>query len=134
MSLLYYHCFRAKSKCSEGRTDLHCASQDGNLKRVKELVEQHQCDPLCCDDKHVTPLHLAALSGKLEVVRYFIQSVGIDPEVKDLDSQVPLHYAAKTGHLDVVVYLTETMKCNVNPKAKVGFLFIVPLRMVMLTL
>ena len=34
----------------------------------------HHCDPLCQDEKQVTPFHLASQNGYLDVVRYLAYS------------------------------------------------------------
>ncbi|EAY16875.1 histone-lysine N-methyltransferase, H3 lysine-9 specific, putative [Trichomonas vaginalis G3] len=91
-----------KKKGSEGYM-LHEASNKGNLKLVKSLIECG-CDIEIKDIHECTPLMYASLNNHLEVVKYLI-SVGSNKEAKDNYGNTPLIYASYNGHIDVVKYL-----------------------------
>lgn len=60
---------------------LHLAAQDGDLPKVKELIEKG-CSVNRFDDLSRTPLHYAVEGGHIEVVKYLIQS-GADVNAHD---------------------------------------------------
>ena len=78
----------------------------GDLKKVKELVEVKQFDPLQkAGQFRVNALHYSTLCGQLGVLRYFIEERGCSPASQDNRAATPLHYAAVSKHLDIVHYL-----------------------------
>ena len=58
-------------------TLLHCAAYHGWLPVVKQLIDDHQCDPDCKDDSGNTPLSKARSNGKQSVVDYLETPLGI---------------------------------------------------------
>ena len=85
--------------------ELHLASAMGDLKKVKELVEEKQFDPLQkAGEFGGNALHYSAEFGQLGVLRYFIEK-GCSPVTQDNRAWTPLHYAAGGKHLDTVRYL-----------------------------
>ncbi|EAY16590.1 ankyrin repeat protein, putative [Trichomonas vaginalis G3] len=82
---------------------LHVASEKGNLRLVKSLIECN-CDNETKNNVGDTPLIYASRYGKLEVVQYLI-SIGADKEAKNKFGETPLILASKEGHLEVVKYL-----------------------------
>ena len=56
------------------------ASKDGDLSKVKYLVEVCHVDPHSCRDyeNDATPLHWATLYGHLDVVRYLVEERNCD--------------------------------------------------------
>ena len=60
---------------SDLREQLIHASRDGDLSKVKYLVEVRHVDPYSCrDGEHdATPLHWASNCGHLDVVRYLVE-------------------------------------------------------------
>ncbi|GLB40205.1 putative ankyrin repeats (many copies) [Lyophyllum shimeji] len=66
------------------------AAGDGDLARVKELVEQQSLDPNIPDPFTYTPMHAAASYGQLAVLEYLI-SRGGNVNVTDEDGDTPLY-------------------------------------------
>ena len=70
-------------------SELHEAAAEGDLQRVKKLVEKG----VDVDVKNIvrwTPLHFAAVSGYLNVVRFLVEK-GADVNAKDNHGLTPLH-------------------------------------------
>ncbi|XP_022611668.1 ankyrin repeat domain-containing protein 39 isoform X2 [Seriola dumerili] len=89
------------------------AAVDGNLERVKSLV-QKGTDPNLRDSSGytaltpggATPLHRSAYCGHLDVVRLLVHHRA-DPILCDDDGASPLHKAAERGHEEVCQLLLE---------------------------
>ena len=88
---------------SNDRNILQVASQEGNLKLVKSLIECG-CYKEAKDNSGWTPLLLASYHGHLEVVKY-LNSVEANKEAKDEYGRTSLMWASYKGHLEVVQYL-----------------------------
>ena len=103
------------------------AAEEGNLQKVRRLVEEKGEDPtrgvgvLGWTPLHrsaigghlqVVPLHGSAIGGHLQVVRYLIEEQHCDPKCVDKHGQTPLHCSARGGHLQVVRYLIEEQHCD----------------------
>ena len=95
-----------------GNTVLLFAS--GLLHIVKNLIDNHQCDPTVTDKDGKTVLHYGA--KHIDIVEYLITECKCDPMVTDKDGKTVLHYAVEHNCLDAVEYLLLTNKCN--PVAK----------------
>lgn len=57
-------------------TTVKRACQDGNLDRIKFLIETNQVDPNKPDEQNVYMLHWAAINNKLEIVKYLLEKGG----------------------------------------------------------
>ena len=117
-------------------TELHLASRRGDLKKVKELVEEKKFDPLqkegqfgkkCSsllsllwtawsaeifhrkDNQAFTPLHYAASGKHLDIVRYLIAEQQVDPLCCTDTGSTPLHLASVGGDINVVRYLVNEL-------------------------
>jgi len=66
------------------------AAGDGDLDRVRELVEQYSLSPNVPDPNTYTPMHAAASYGQLHILGYLI-SRGGDVNVIDDDGDTPLY-------------------------------------------
>ncbi|KAJ7739775.1 ankyrin repeat-containing domain protein [Mycena maculata] len=66
------------------------AAGDGNLDRVRLLVEQESLSPNAPDEFTYTPMHAAASYGQLQVLEYLI-SRGGDVNVQDADGDTPIY-------------------------------------------
>ena len=74
-----------------GRTDLHYAANDGNIARVRALLDAG-ADPSAPDDDGWTPLHFAVQSGSVAVCEVLLQAgAGVDP--RDSYGNTPLSKA-----------------------------------------
>ena len=81
------------------------AAKQGNLKRVKLLVEQG-ADKDKGDSGGNTPLMWASANGHLDVVQYLVEQ-GASLEKANNGGIIPLSCAASNGQLDVARYLLE---------------------------
>ena len=88
----------------EGRSALHQASANGNLKLVKLLLDKKALVNIK-NSSGETPLHLAARGGHLEVVRYLISRGAKVSEKTFFTKATPLMAAAETGQADVIRFL-----------------------------
>ena len=88
-------------------TELYDAAEEGNLERVKLLVEQgvdkNQVDGF---SGTITPLLGAAGKGHFSVVRYLVEQ-GADMEKADIGGVTPLISVSSFGHLEIARYLLE---------------------------
>ncbi|KAI9440043.1 ankyrin [Lactarius indigo] len=66
------------------------AAGDGDLGRVRELIEHQSTSPNVPDSFTYTPMHAAASYGHLDVLTYLI-SRGGDVNVTDEDGETPLY-------------------------------------------
>ncbi|THK36351.1 ankyrin repeat domain-containing protein [Ensifer sp. MPMI2T] len=84
---------------------LHDAARDGDVGRVKELIDQGAkvADP---DDSGEPALLIAALAGKSDVVALLLER-GSDIEIRNKGGLTALHAAAYGGNLDTVKLLVE---------------------------
>ncbi|KAA1107036.1 hypothetical protein PGTUg99_026276 [Puccinia graminis f. sp. tritici] len=70
------------------RKNIWVAAGDGDLERVKELI-QAGLSPTVADENSYTPLHAAASWGRLEVLKY-LHSQGGDMNTTDDEGDTPL--------------------------------------------
>ena len=92
---------------------LHRAALDGNLREIRQLVEEEGEDPKRgVGVGRWTPLHRSADRGHLQVVTYLIEEQHCDPKRVDKGGWTPLHHSAAGGHLQVVTYLIEEQHCD----------------------
>ncbi|KAI0279736.1 ankyrin repeat-containing domain protein [Russula aff. rugulosa BPL654] len=66
------------------------AAGDGDLSRVRELIEHHSISPNVPDSFTYTPMHAAASYGHLDILTYLI-SKGGNVNVSDEDGDTPLY-------------------------------------------
>ncbi len=82
------------------------AAQEGDLEKVRSLMEQGidmEANPF---DYGRFPLHVACENGHLEVVMYLVEK-NANKDVTDFLDKTPLHHAAAYGRLEVVQYLVQ---------------------------
>ena len=97
-------------------------SEDGDLRKVKYVVEVECVDPHSCRDgeNDATPLHLASLYGHLDIVRHLIEKHRCDLECRNKYGDAPLHDAALRGRLDIVQYLISERGCDPMCRGQYG--------------
>ena len=98
--------------------EIVAACRNGDLEKVKDLVEQQHVDPneRVEDDERYrkAPLHWAAHFGRLEVIKYLVEKCKCDPMVRDgMWKNTPLHWAVRYASLEVVKYLVEDCNCEI---------------------
>ena len=103
-----------RQSSSELSKQLLRACVDGDLNKVKCLVEVEHVDPHSCRDEHYhnTPLHWASWYGHLDIVRYLVEERNCDVECRNKYETTPLHYAALAGRLDIVQYMISERGCD----------------------
>ena len=84
---------------------LHSAVFNGELAKVRLLVELFHCSPLAVNREGHTALHTAAAVGELTILKYFIEDRLVNAATESVSEETPLHCAAENGHLSTVMYL-----------------------------
>ena len=99
---------------SDLREQLSRALVDGDLNKMKYLMEVGHVDPRSCRDKkyHKTPLHYAAKHGHLDIVKYLVEEKNCDVDCRDKNGDIPLHSAATGGSVNTVQYLISERGCD----------------------
>ena len=87
---------------------LHSAVFNGELTKVRLLVEVFRCSPLTFNRDGHTALHTAASCGDLAMLKYFIEDKLVNASIETSSQETPLHFAALNGHLSVIMYLVES--------------------------
>ena len=90
------------------------AAKDGNLEKVKELLESGS-DINERGENDMTPLHRAAEQGHDEIVNYLI-SKGADVNAEAESRWTPLHRGAYNNHAEVVRLLSMLAGVDVNAR------------------
>uniref|UniRef100_A0A915HN46 Uncharacterized protein n=1 Tax=Romanomermis culicivorax TaxID=13658 RepID=A0A915HN46_ROMCU len=83
---------------------LMCASEEGNLNGLEELLNATRVDLNAANELGETAVHIAAGSGQLEILQY-LQYRGANVAVADKHGDTPLYWASRHGHVHVVNYL-----------------------------
>ena len=84
---------------------LHSVVFNGEVARVRLLVEVLHCSPLAVNREGHTALHTAAAVGELTILKYFIEDRLMNAAAESVGKETPLHCAAENGHLSTVMYL-----------------------------
>ena len=100
------------SSQQRGSYPLHMVCCDGDLQKVRSLVEQNGIEVDARDNYGRTPIHWASEEGHLEVLQYLVQQ-GADVRIPDGMARTPLHWACYRGHQKCVTYLRE-MGAHIN--------------------
>lgn len=82
------------------------AAENGDLKKLKILLEQNPLLVNCTDRDGYTPLHRACYSNHIEVVDLLL-SYGADVSSKTLMLWQPLHSCCQWNHRDCAVRLIQ---------------------------
>ncbi|KAL5724670.1 Serine proteinase inhibitor IA-2 [Ranunculus cassubicifolius] len=94
-----------------GWTSLHVVSKKGDLRKVKQLLDEGVDVNVCAwgpKSQGVTPLHLAAQGGHVKVMDELLErGANIDARTKGACGWTPLHKAAKEKKREAIKYLVE---------------------------
>lgn len=93
-------------KKAQKNEELVMAAKEGDLEKVKRLVESGANVNEITTKGHTTPLFNAALYGHLDIVVYLVENVA-KVNKRSGEHDTALHGAAAQGHLDIVKYLVE---------------------------
>ncbi|KAG8176485.1 hypothetical protein JTE90_017540 [Oedothorax gibbosus] len=117
------------------------AAENGDLKKVDELLSDPRTNVNCRDRYRNTPLHLSARKGYVQLVKRLLQVKDIDVNANNKDDtksdyplhtgdipnradsdigKTPLHLAVDEKHVEVVRLLLDHPKIDVNAKDKYG--------------
>ena len=78
------------------KEQLHFAAQDGDLERVKELIQEGYDINAFDQDLSWTPLHCAAQEGHIEVVKYLLsQGADVNAYEEEKIGETPLGQVAE---------------------------------------
>jgi ankyrin repeat protein len=103
-----------KQMGGDGSTPLMLAAEKGDIRRVKELVDQRK-DIMVANKQQKTALHVAVASGHANVVEALLHS-NADFRAKDMLGHTSLHLAAGSGHLDVLNILNKYHGSELDPR------------------
>ncbi|MCJ7580275.1 MAG: ankyrin repeat domain-containing protein [Candidatus Aminicenantes bacterium] len=84
--------------------EIHEAVQQGNLSKVKMLLENNPELLEARNENDKTPLHFAAQGGFKEIVEFLLEK-GADVNAHNIADETPLHYASALKHGEVVDFL-----------------------------
>jgi len=98
---------------------IHKAAKEGNLKKVKFLIESKGVDVNLLNERNHTPLHTAARKGRKEIVEYLLHK-GANIEAKNKDKTTPLHLAIYGGNIEVIKCLIDN-NADIEAKQKDGY-------------
>jgi len=87
-------------------SDIHQAAKEGDLAKVKALLEKNVGLAEAKNEKGETPLHSAASGGQLAVMKFLV-SKGVDINLKENNGATALHFACYYGHRDAVEWLID---------------------------
>jgi len=86
--------------------DIHKASVEGDLDRVKQLVQEDALLIMAQDENNQTPLHMAAAQGHGEIAEFLI-SRGADLNAQNTYGYTAVHFAIMRGHMETAILLIQ---------------------------
>ena len=84
--------------------EIHDVAQQGDIDRVKELIEENPELVNAPDDASQTPLHLAIAGGQTEIAEFLITK-GADVNASNVVNQSIMLYAAYFGNAEIAEML-----------------------------
>ena len=101
-------------------TLLHRAARNGDVDKVREILEHGRYDVNEVGGYNGTPLHVACERGYLNVARVLIGTFKADIAIQNRDGVTALMLAIKHGHDNVAHALLEDYQCPVDIRDKDG--------------
>ncbi|XP_053307185.1 poly [ADP-ribose] polymerase tankyrase-2 isoform X1 [Spea bombifrons] len=98
----------------EPARELFEACRNGDVERVRKLVNAENVNSRDTAGRKSTPLHFAAGFGRKDVVEYLLQ-IGANVHARDDGGLIPLHNACSFGHAEVVNLL---LRHGADPNAR----------------
>lgn len=92
------------------------AAEEGNLVKIKKLVQKNRLLLECTDKDGYTPLHRACYGNNIEVVEYLLEA-GAKIDAKTQDEWQPLHSACCWNNIECAEALIAN-GANINAKSK----------------
>ena len=86
--------------------EIHEAAKQGNLEKVRSLVDKDPALVAAKDKGGATPLHWAAYSGNVDIVRFLLDK-GAAIDAKDVRGLTPLAFTAVQGRIQAAGLLIE---------------------------
>jgi cyclase len=86
---------------SAAADEIHDVAQQGDLAKIKRLLEKNPGLLEARSGNEKTPLHFAAQGGHMEIVELLLGN-GADVNAKNIALETPLHYAAAMGFKEIV--------------------------------
>jgi ankyrin repeat protein len=94
------------SSCADDKSDISQAAADGNLAKVKAILDSHPALVSDKDNYDTTPLDYAAQNNRKDVVELLIDK-GADVKARNSYGDTALNFAATSGAKDVVELLID---------------------------
>jgi len=86
--------------------EIHEAARQGNLEKVRTLVDKDPALVAARDKGGETPLHWAAFSGNVDLVRFLLEK-GAEVDAKNIRGLTPLAFTALQGRIQAAGLLIE---------------------------
>ena len=94
--------------------DIHKVVKQGDLEKVRAMLEENPELINTQDTQGNTPLHLAAYKGYMEVAELLIAE-GADVNCRNKHGDTPIHYAAKGGQKNIIeFFLSKEVDVNIT--------------------
>ena len=120
MALMLVKEFGSSVKDHKGRSLLHIACNENDVRLVRILLEDGKADAIARDDEGNTPLHVAALSGRECMVNVLINEYKCDITIKDYKGRSLLHSACAGGNVRLVRTLVLDHKADIIARDEEG--------------